>query len=244
MEWLYGRNVVKAALGPGARRRAHRLAATSSALDGVAALVPEDLPVDTVAAHQLDELLGTREHQGVALQVDGYPYADPDRLLRGRRARRARRGHRPAQPGRRGAQRARRRRRRARGAQASLGARDAGRGQGVGRHARAPARGPGDQRGHLPAAGAGRRLLDLRRRRRGGGFVSSDRPHGADRHRRRRRGPGLRPLVARTCDALVSIPMEPRSRASTSAWPRRSSSTRRGGSEKPPRRVGGDGRAA
>jgi len=81
VEWLYGRNVVKAALGAGARRRVHRLAATSAALDGIAALVPEDLPVDTVAAHQLDELLGTREHQGVALQVEGYPYADPDQLL-------------------------------------------------------------------------------------------------------------------------------------------------------------------
>ena len=34
-----------------------------------------------MSAHQLDELLGTREHQGVALQVDGYPYAEADRLL-------------------------------------------------------------------------------------------------------------------------------------------------------------------
>lgn len=82
MEWLYGRNVVKAALGDGARRRVHKLAATPPALDAVAGLVPEDLPVDTVSAHQLDELLGTREHQGVALQTDGYPYADPDTLLR------------------------------------------------------------------------------------------------------------------------------------------------------------------
>jgi 23S rRNA (guanosine2251-2'-O)-methyltransferase len=81
MEWLYGRNVVKIALGGGARRRAHQLAATPPALDAVARLVPEDLPVDTVSAHELDELLGTREHQGVALQVDGYPYADADRLL-------------------------------------------------------------------------------------------------------------------------------------------------------------------
>jgi 23S rRNA (guanosine2251-2'-O)-methyltransferase len=81
MEWLYGKNVVKVALRAGARRRAHTLAATPSALDAVAGLVPEDLPVDTVSAHQLDELLGTREHQGVALQVDGYQYADVDRLL-------------------------------------------------------------------------------------------------------------------------------------------------------------------
>jgi 23S rRNA (guanosine2251-2'-O)-methyltransferase len=81
MEWLYGRNVVKIALRAGSRRRAHRLAATPPALDAVAGLVPEDLPVDTVSPHQLDELLGTREHQGVALQVDGFPYADADRLL-------------------------------------------------------------------------------------------------------------------------------------------------------------------
>lgn len=82
MEWLYGRNVVKAALGEGSRRRVHKLAATPPGLDAVAGLVPEDLPVDTVGAHQLDELLGTREHQGVALQVGGYPYTDPDQLLR------------------------------------------------------------------------------------------------------------------------------------------------------------------
>jgi 23S rRNA (guanosine2251-2'-O)-methyltransferase len=81
VEWLYGRNVVKIALGAAARRRPRKLAATPPALDAVAELVPEDLPVDTVSAHQLDELLGTREHQGVALQVDGYPYADADRLL-------------------------------------------------------------------------------------------------------------------------------------------------------------------
>jgi 23S rRNA (guanosine2251-2'-O)-methyltransferase len=81
MEWLYGRNVVKIALRAGARRRVRRLAATPPALDAVAGLVPEELPVDTVSAHQLDELLGTREHQGVALQVDGYPYADPEQLL-------------------------------------------------------------------------------------------------------------------------------------------------------------------
>jgi 23S rRNA (guanosine2251-2'-O)-methyltransferase len=81
VEWLYGRNVVRIALRAGARRRAHRLAATSPAHDAVAGLVPEHHPVDTVGAHQLDELLGTHEHQGVALQVDGYPYADAEQLL-------------------------------------------------------------------------------------------------------------------------------------------------------------------
>ena len=81
MEWLYGRNVVKTVLGGGARRRPHRLAATPAALDAVAELVPDDLPVDTVSARQLDGLLGTREHQGVALSVDSYPYVDPRELL-------------------------------------------------------------------------------------------------------------------------------------------------------------------
>jgi 23S rRNA (guanosine2251-2'-O)-methyltransferase len=81
VEWLYGRNVVKMALGAGARRRAYRLAATAPALDAVAGLVPEELPVDTVSGAALDELIGTHEHQGVALQVDPYPYADPDALL-------------------------------------------------------------------------------------------------------------------------------------------------------------------
>jgi len=81
VEWLYGRNVVKMVLGAGARRRAHRLAATAPGLEAVAALIPEELPVDTVSGAALDELVGTHEHQGVALQVDPYPYADPDRLL-------------------------------------------------------------------------------------------------------------------------------------------------------------------
>ena len=82
MEWLYGRNVVKAALGAGARRRAHRLAATSPALDAIAALVPGG----PARRHRRPRTSWTsssarREHQGVALQVDGYPYADPDQLL-------------------------------------------------------------------------------------------------------------------------------------------------------------------
>ncbi len=83
MEWLYGRNVVKLALAAGARRRAYRRAATVAAVEALAAFVPDRLPVDTVTAADLDELVGSREHQGVALQVDGFPYADPEQLLRG-----------------------------------------------------------------------------------------------------------------------------------------------------------------
>jgi 23S rRNA (guanosine2251-2'-O)-methyltransferase len=67
VEWLYGRNVVKVA----------------PALDAVAGLAPEELPVDTVTTADLDDLVGTREHQGVALQVDPYSYAHADELLAG-----------------------------------------------------------------------------------------------------------------------------------------------------------------
>ena len=81
MEWIYGRNVVKLALTAGARRRAHRLAATAPALASLAASLPPALPVSQTNAGQLDELVGTREHQGVALQVDDYRYVDADDLL-------------------------------------------------------------------------------------------------------------------------------------------------------------------
>jgi 23S rRNA (guanosine2251-2'-O)-methyltransferase len=79
MEWLYGRNVVKLALQAG--RRAHRVAATPA---GVKALgpVPHDLPVETRAARDLDELCGSREHQGVALLVDPFRYVSAKDVLR------------------------------------------------------------------------------------------------------------------------------------------------------------------
>jgi 23S rRNA (guanosine2251-2'-O)-methyltransferase len=82
MEWLYGRNVVRQALQRGARRRAHLLAATPPALEWLGA-PPPGLPVERHAAHELDELCGSREHQGLALQVDAYPYAGAADVLRG-----------------------------------------------------------------------------------------------------------------------------------------------------------------
>lgn len=81
-EWIYGRNVVGLALKPGARRRAFRLAATASALKALDPL-PASLPVDVVATHELDELTGSREHQGVALQVEPYRYAPLAEVLAG-----------------------------------------------------------------------------------------------------------------------------------------------------------------
>jgi 23S rRNA (guanosine2251-2'-O)-methyltransferase len=81
MEWLYGRNVVRQALGAGARRRVHRVAATPAALK-VLRDVRVDVPVVTITGHELDELCGSREHQGVAAQVDAYRYTPPQDLLR------------------------------------------------------------------------------------------------------------------------------------------------------------------
>jgi 23S rRNA (guanosine2251-2'-O)-methyltransferase len=82
MDWLYGRNVVRLALQAGATRRAHRLAVTPPALATLGP-VPVGLPVETLSTLKLDELCGSREHQGAALQVDAYRYAEPERLLRG-----------------------------------------------------------------------------------------------------------------------------------------------------------------
>ena len=83
MEWIYGRNVVKLALAPGARRRVHRLVATAPALGALAGALPAAVPRATVTTIELDELVGTHEHQGVALQVDAFPYADATELLAG-----------------------------------------------------------------------------------------------------------------------------------------------------------------
>ena len=82
VEWIYGRNVVALALAPGARRRAHRLAATAPALAGLRAALPAGLPVETLEPRSLDALTGSREHQGVALQVDAFPYVAPAEVRR------------------------------------------------------------------------------------------------------------------------------------------------------------------
>jgi len=81
VEWIYGRNVVLLALVAGARRRAHRLAATPSALKALRPLLPPGLPVETVDTRALDELTGSRDHQGAALQVDAFAYAPVDEVL-------------------------------------------------------------------------------------------------------------------------------------------------------------------
>ena len=209
MEWLYGRNVVKMALGAGARRRAYRLAATAPALDAVAGLVPEELPVDTVSGAALDELIGTHEHQGVALQVDPYPYADPDRLL----------GadvlialDEVTDPHNLGAV-----------ARSALAAGAAGLVVPKHRSARvtpAAVKASAGTLEILPVAQVTNVVAFLRRAKDAGFWVYGAAGESAvsyvDTDLTGRvvivagaEGRGLRPLVARTCDALVSIPMEP-----------------------------------
>lgn len=81
MEWIYGRNVVRLALAAGARRRAYGLAATPAAFKALRSSLPPKLPVETVDTHALDELTGSRDHQGAALQVDAFAYATADDVL-------------------------------------------------------------------------------------------------------------------------------------------------------------------
>ncbi len=80
-EWIYGRQVARLALAAGARRRAVRLAATAPALRALGADVPSGLEREVVDGEALEALTGSREHQGVALEVPAYPYADADELL-------------------------------------------------------------------------------------------------------------------------------------------------------------------
>ncbi len=83
-EWIYGRQVARLALAPGALRRPTRLAGTPAALSALGlgarpgGLVPEE-----VDAFELERLTGSRDHQGVALMVPAYPYAEVADLLAG-----------------------------------------------------------------------------------------------------------------------------------------------------------------
>jgi len=81
MEWIYGRQVTRLALAPGARRRVQRLAATASGLAAIGRRLPTGLPVDTMSAPELDRLTSTHDHQGVAVLVDGYPYVNARELV-------------------------------------------------------------------------------------------------------------------------------------------------------------------
>ena len=81
VEWIYGRNVAEMALKPGARRRVHRIVATPPALRALGGAVPSDLSTSLASRVELDALCGSPDHQGIALAVDPFPYAAADDLL-------------------------------------------------------------------------------------------------------------------------------------------------------------------
>jgi 23S rRNA (guanosine2251-2'-O)-methyltransferase len=85
MEWIYGRQVVRLAAMPGARRRVRRIAGTAPALSDLG-LDPQStaVPIEVLASQALDDLTGSHEHQGVAACVDRYRYAPVDEVLSGR----------------------------------------------------------------------------------------------------------------------------------------------------------------
>jgi 23S rRNA (guanosine2251-2'-O)-methyltransferase len=83
-EWIYGRQAVRLALAPGARRRVLRVIGTPAALTSLAlGERPSGPTVRAVSAEDVERRVGTREHQGVAALVPPYPFADEDELLRG-----------------------------------------------------------------------------------------------------------------------------------------------------------------
>ena len=87
---IYGKNPVREALRGRRQVRALLLAERGSgqdlepALSSWSAGTPGGLPpVRRMTAVELTTLLGTREHQGIAAEVDLYPYLDPPDLFRG-----------------------------------------------------------------------------------------------------------------------------------------------------------------
>jgi 23S rRNA (guanosine2251-2'-O)-methyltransferase len=83
-EWIYGRQVARLALAPGALRRPARLAGTPAALAALGlGERPGGLVSEQVDAFELERLTGSRDHQGVALMVPAYPYAAAADLLAG-----------------------------------------------------------------------------------------------------------------------------------------------------------------
>ncbi len=84
MELIYGRHVVSLALAPGARRPVRRVLGTAAALRA-AGIDPHAARVGVTEVGQadLDELVGSGDHQGLAAEVGPYPYADIDEVLAG-----------------------------------------------------------------------------------------------------------------------------------------------------------------
>ena len=76
---VYGRNPVAEALV--GRRRVRELFATERGLEALGPLPASAPRPQIVAPAALDDLAGSRDHQGVVGHADAYPYADADELL-------------------------------------------------------------------------------------------------------------------------------------------------------------------
>lgn len=76
---LYGRNAVREALAAGRRPVIRIWAAPQAAGEGWLA----DADVEVTGPHELTEICGSPDHQGVCAEAGDYPYADADSLLAG-----------------------------------------------------------------------------------------------------------------------------------------------------------------
>ena len=200
-ELVYGRRAVREALR--GRREVLELLATERAAREDWERKPKIVPEKT-----LTELAGTRDHQGVVARVEPFRYADAYELAAGRAAdRRARPGHRPAQPRRGDPERRGGRRHRHRPARRQLGAGDAGGRPGVGRGGRAPAGRGRHQPLAVPEGDQGAAALGLCGGRGRDAHVPGATCPGDLTLVFGAEGKGLRPLVRKTCDAAVSIPL-------------------------------------
>jgi len=78
---LYGRNPVREALRS-SRRVVHRVWATEAA-QKTEDWLAEAAELHTADAVWIEERAGSADHQGICAEAEGYPYADPGRLLAG-----------------------------------------------------------------------------------------------------------------------------------------------------------------
>jgi 23S rRNA (guanosine2251-2'-O)-methyltransferase len=76
---IYGRNPVREALR--SRRRAVRRVWATEAARRSEGWLAEAAEVHTADAHWIEERAGSADHQGICAEAEGYPYADPGRVL-------------------------------------------------------------------------------------------------------------------------------------------------------------------
>ena len=85
-EWLFGRQAVRESLRAGRRQPSRLLllegAARASIIDEITATAQQlHVPIEKCSRQIIGRVLGHEEHQGVALETSGYPYADIHTML-------------------------------------------------------------------------------------------------------------------------------------------------------------------